>query len=107
VEIVNTLKENTMKKLIASVLLLPVLVLAQEPVVVEKPIICAKTAEVLNGLRDQYKELPIWVGEDDKSRYSLFVSKEGSWTLLQFNKEIACILGVGEKSREIFQGPKT
>jgi len=95
-----------MKKFLVSVLLLPVLAVAQEPVIVEKPIVCAKASTLLNGLKDNYDELPMWIGQDEQSKYSLFVSKTGSWTLVQFSNEIACILGAGTNSREIFHGPK-
>jgi hypothetical protein len=95
-----------MKNFLISVLLLPVLAIAQEPVIVEKSIVCAKASTLLNGLKDKYDELPIWIGQDERSRYSLFVSKTGTWTLVQFSDEIACILGVGTDSREIFQGSK-
>jgi hypothetical protein len=95
-----------MKKFLVSVLLLPVLAVAQEPIIIEKSVVCANVSTLLNGLKDHYDELPIWIGQDEKSRYSLFVSKTGSWTLVQFSDEIACILGVGTNSREIFQGSK-
>jgi hypothetical protein len=95
-----------MKNFLISVLLLPVLAIAQEPVIVEKSIVCAKASTLLNGLKDKYDELPIWIGQDERSRYSLFVSKTGTWTLVQFSDEIACILGVGTDSREIIQGSK-
>ena len=95
-----------MKKLFLSVLLLPVLAWAQNPVIVEKPLLCAKTTEILTSLREKYEEHPLWIGKDDKSNYSLFVSKVGTWTLIQFTEEVACILGVGTDSKEIIQGPK-
>ena len=95
-----------MKKILISVLLLPVLALAQGPVIVEKPLLCADTSELLSGLQNKYEESPIWVGQDEKSKYSLFVSKSGTWTLVQFTENVACILGVGKGSREIFSGPK-
>lgn len=96
-----------MKTFIFALLFITGTALAQEPVIVEKPLICAKTKELLNGLKNNYKELPVWVGSDEKSKYSLFVSDSGTWTLIQFNENVACILGVGENSKHIFSGPKT
>lgn len=97
-----------MRKFLLGVLLLPALASAQ-PVTVEKPVICEKAEVVVSGLlANDFKEQPIWVGSDEKSKYSIFAnSKTGSWTLIQFNSTIACILGAGEKSRLIFNGPKT
>lgn len=97
-----------MRNFLLGVLLLPALAHA-EPVTVEKLVPCEKTDIVINGLlSSEYREQPIWVGRDDKSRYSVFANpKTGSWTLIQFNDRIACILGAGEGSRSLSFGPKT
>jgi hypothetical protein len=96
-----------MRKFLLGVLLLPAFVVAQ-PVTVEKPIICEETGKVINALQQgQYKENPSWIGYDDKSRYALFVNeKTQTWTIIQFNDTIACIIGNGEGSRQVFTGPK-
>lgn len=96
-----------MRKFLLGVLLLPALVVAQ-PVTVEKAIICEETGKVIDALqKGQYKEMPSWIGYDEKSKYSLFVNeKTKTWTIIQFNETIACIIGNGEGSRQIFTGPK-
>ncbi len=96
-----------MRNLLLGVLLLPVFAFA-EPVTVEKPLVCDKTEKVIERLQNgQYKENPNWIGYDEKSRYALFSNeKTRTWTMIQFNDKIACILGVGEGSRIIFSGPK-
>jgi hypothetical protein len=96
-----------MKKLLVSVILLPVLAVAQGPVIVEKPIVCEKVEIILNSLSNEFSEKPIWLGDANDSKYSVFVSKSGAWTIIQFTDRIACIIGVGESSREIFLDPKT
>ena len=97
-----------MRKFLLGVLLLPALAVAQ-PVTVEKPVICEKTEKVIDSLqKGQYKENPSWIGYDDKSKYALFVNeKTRTWTMIQFNENIACIIGVGEGSKLVFSGPKT
>ncbi len=92
-----------MKKILALLLLVPGFSLAQEPIVADKSVVCSQTKVVLEALREIYKEEPIWLGKgNDRSRYSLFVNpKNGAFTLLQFNDEIACIIGVGESSINI------
>lgn len=97
-----------MRQFLLGVLLLPALAQAQ-PVTVEKPVICDKVEIVIRGLQDgQYQEQPFWIGVDDLSRYTLFTNpKTRTWTLVQFNDRIACILGAGEGSRAIITGPKT
>ena len=82
-----------------------------QSVTVQKPIECADTATLMKGLSgSDYKEKPIWWGIEPGvtvSRYSLFVNEETkSWTLIQFDEKIACVLGTGEASTQIFNGPK-
>lgn len=99
-----------MKYILILALLLVGLVAAQS-VTVQKPVECVDTATLLQGLSgSSYKEKPIWWGTEPGatvSRYSLFVNEETkSWTLIQFNEKIACVLGTGEASTQIFSGPK-
>jgi len=82
-----------------------------QTVTVKKPLTCAATSEVMGALIDSdYKEKPIWMGLEPSvppSRYSLFVNDETkTWTLIQFDETIACVLGTGEASTELFTGPK-
>lgn len=91
--------------------LLAVGLVAAQSVTVQKPIECADTALLLRGLSgSDYKENPIWLGTEPGvtlSRYSLFVNEETkSWTLVQFDEKLACVLGTGKASTQIFQGPK-
>lgn len=89
-----------MKKLVLSVLLLPALALAQRPVIVEKPVVCNWAQPLIERLSKEFKETPIWIGiGEDSARYSLFTSATGAWTLIQFNDEIACIIGSGQTSQ--------
>jgi hypothetical protein len=96
-----------MRNLIFSVLLLPVLARAQDPVMVDKKVVCTTVEIVLSTLTEDYDEQPIWIGQSSDSRYSLFTDKQGSWTIIQFNDKIACVIGAGRSSRQIFSGPKT
>lgn len=97
-----------MRNFLLGVLLLPAFATAQ-PVTVDKPVQCEKTETVIKGLiGGDYKENPLWVGIDNNSKYSLFANiKTGSWTLLQFDDKIACVIGSGEKSKMIFSKPNT
>jgi hypothetical protein len=72
----------------------------------EKTVVCDKTQNVLDVIiNGRYQETPMWGGVDDNSRYSLLVNREtGTWTLIQFTKETACILGTGEGSRSMAPG---
>jgi len=91
-----------MKKIISIILLLPFFVWSQEPVIVDKKISCTTTEIVLQSLTEKFFEKPIWLGEGSDSLYSIFVSKNGSWTIIQFNNQIACVIGVGKSSKQIY-----
>lgn len=69
---------------------------------VEKPIVCMETAALYSSLTSEdIKEQIYWVGDSDSgdSKYVLFTNKKTrTWTFVQLNEKIACILGTGEKS---------
>ena len=101
-----------MKKFIAFLLMVSVIAfaLAQSTAVeINKKVVCDDTKTLLDTLLNEYKESPVWAGTDDKSKYSLLINQEtGTWTMIQFDKNTTCILGVGEHSRAIsFGKPKT
>lgn len=82
-----------------------------QTVTVQKPVNCFDMEPLFRGLMgDDYKEKPIWMGSEpgtNLSKYSLFVNQETkSWTMIQFNDQIACVLGSGEFSTQILSGPK-
>jgi len=97
-----------MRTLLISILLLPIFALA-EPVTVEKSVTCDKPKAVIETISgSDINEVPFWVGTDDKSKYVLMVNKKtGTWTMVQYNSNIACIIGFGENQQQIFLGPKT
>ena len=99
-----------MKYMLLFVMLVIGLVAAQS-VTVQKPVECADTKTLFQGLvGSDYKEKPIWWGVEPGaivSKYSLFVNEQTkSWTLIQFDEKIACVLGTGEASTLLFNGPK-
>ena len=69
---------------------------------------CGETAEVLGALMLEYKEQPIWVGRTDKGlNYGIFANVQGkSWTMIQYNEKISCIVLVGSESA-VFPEPKS
>ena len=78
---------------------------------VQKPVECVNTETLFQGLiGSDYKEKPSWLGIEPGatlSKYSLFVNEQTkTWTLIQFDAKMACVLGTGEASTQIFTGPK-
>lgn len=93
-----------------SILLIVVSVVQADPIEKKKPVICDETKKIYEELvNGEYAEMPVWGGHGEKSNFVLLVNKEtGTWTLLEFNKDTSCILGVGEGSRALgFGKPKT
>ncbi len=96
------------------ILLLLVLIfgyVAAQTINLQKNIGCLGTEVLLQALSgSDYKEKPIWMGiESDApmSKYSLFVNGDTrTWTLIQFDDTIACVLGTGGFSTHIFNGPR-
>jgi len=71
-----------------------------EPATIKKPVICDSTDIVLKALiGENYQEKPVWLGASNEKlvNYSLWVNASTkTWTIVQFNNDIACIIGTGE-----------
>jgi hypothetical protein len=71
-------------------------------VVVPKPVECTATKKLLPAIVvSDYKEIPVWFGQepDSGSNYTLFANlTTKTWTLIQFDHNVACIVGSGTQS---------
>ena len=68
---------------------------------IDKPVVCDEVKKMITHLATVYDEAPVWHGAigDGGSQYALLVNvKNDTWTFIQFDKQHACILGVGAKS---------
>lgn len=94
-----------MKKLIA-VLVLSLCALAQANqeikfTDIKKPVKCADTKQLFTGLKTVFNETMIWNSSnailDDRTTIALFKNKQnGSWTLVEYDDAITCVLASGE-----------
>jgi len=69
--------------------------------VLSKEVVCASMSTVLEILKHpRVDEKPIWIGkEQDKSNLVLLLNaKTNSWTVIQYYRDFACVLGMGEQS---------
>ena len=68
-----------------------------------KEVICGDSKDILSTLTGKdFKEVPLWSGTDPESetRFVLMVNHDDtSWTIVQYTKNTACILGTGEGFR--------
>jgi len=74
---------------------------AQEIIDLTKPVKCGDAEWVMNHFTGEYGERPQWVGKDGNSNsyVTLLINKEtGTWTLLQYDGRLACVLSTGQSA---------
>jgi len=71
---------------------------AQEVIDINKAMKCSNAQTVINYFFDTYKETPVWVGKTVlNTNITLLMNKETrSWTMVEYDARIACVLGAGE-----------
>ena len=71
---------------------------AQEIIDLQKSLKCSDAQVVMNYFVDTHKETPVWVGKSvHNTHITLLVNKETrSWTMIEYDTRIACVLGAGE-----------
>ena len=98
-----------MYRFLPVLILLAPLLASAEPIQINKPVTCENTLLIFQALVEQAGEKPIWVGKGDGTDTSRTVilanEKTKSWTIVQFDKNMACVLGSGVGSQLIFTGP--
>lgn len=103
-----------MKKLVLSLLALPVFAFAQQPspdvVTIEKSVVCIDAAVLVNELEsNKYREVPVWMGTDIESAslWGLITNPvTGTWTIIQFDQDVGCIIGAGTNSGPVLPPAK-
>lgn len=65
-----------------------------------KPMKCSEVQVTFNFFADNFNEKPIWVGKSNSGSYiTLLVNQEKrTWTMVEYDTRIACVLGAGETS---------
>lgn len=98
-----------MKTLILTLALIALPAHAQQWQYLESVVPCGPLQEVVRVLsQSQYREVPIWRGHSDRdpTRFLLFMNVErGNFTLVQYHKELACVLGLGSSSEIVDRSP--
>ena len=71
---------------------------AQEVIRLNKEMKCSNAEFLMNEFTQNYGESPIWVGKTDHGTHiTLLVNKiKKTWTIIEYNAKLACVLGVGE-----------
>lgn len=73
---------------------------AQEIVDLVKPLKCSDAESVMNYFTTNYQEVPLWVGKTTTGTWiTLLVNRETrTWTMIEYDAKMACVLGAGETS---------
>jgi len=62
----------------------------------QKPVWCEKKDVIINTLLEKFNEKPLWMGKGEGTGFVLFANeKTQTWTWIQFNDEVGCVLGTG------------
>ena len=71
---------------------------AQEIIDLQKPLKCSDAQVVMNYFVDTHKETPVWVGKSvHNTHITLLMNRETrSWTVIEYDTRLACVLGAGE-----------
>lgn len=101
-----------MKKLLVAFLLGVSLIVyaqkAEKPVTTSKKIVCLSFKKAISDLKEKYGEEPIVMGTTtnmEDVKMAVFVNPDtGSFTVLEFDEEAACIISVGKDAR--YRTPK-
>ena len=67
----------------------------------EKGVWCEDQKVVLETLAARYNEKPLWIGQDLKNSNIYIMTtneKEATWTFIETNGQVACVLGAGTNS---------
>jgi len=90
-----------MRLALLTILLVPFMAFAEEPVTVNKEVFCTTTTTMLSAVRSSYGEYPVWHG-DTEGEGSVVITANpttNSWSIIQYNEKVACILEVGKGFR--------
>jgi hypothetical protein len=75
-----------------------------------KKIYCGETSVIVEFLLgEDYEEVPAWGGKDAETNSSFVLmvnSKTKTWTIIQMNDEVACLIGSGSDSTRFNLGKK-
>ena len=78
---------------------------AQQGEMVNKPVFCSSLKVIIEAVTGEFGESPVWRGNDNKSNYIMTTNpKTGTWTMIQYNDQVACVVGVGINSKTIYTG---
>lgn len=78
--------------------LISTMVPAQDIIDLTKSMKCSDPQKVMNYFVETHKEMPVWVGKSvHNSHITLLMNRDTrSWTLIEYDNNLACVLSAGE-----------
>ena len=76
---------------------------------VNKPVVCGKLKDIIEEVSgEKYQEQPFWTGaQGDTNKIIIMLNKkEKTWTIIQYEGEIGCMIGSGNRGALIFPNSK-
>ena len=73
-----------------------------------KSVICDNTEKVFRTMLEEFGETPQWRGSTPEQGTSTVLTvnaKTGAWTLIEYTSQMACVIGVGERSSSAWGMP--
>ena len=80
-----------------------------EPFSSRKNIVCDDATTLIGEIVKEFGETPVWSGANPATNttYGVLMNpKTNTWTIIQFDSKVACILGVGEDAKSLMSGSK-
>jgi len=68
------------------------------------PVLCADLRTVIESLSRTHRETPQWQGRDHEGQWGFMRfenARTGEWTLIKYNTQVACVIGVGTESKTL------
>lgn len=89
-----------MYKILVTMVMFLVITASAAPIVSDKKVACFPIKQLVTILLDRYGEEPMLFGiseRNDDIGVAVYINKEtGTYTIIEFNKDAACILSVGK-----------
>lgn len=67
-----------------------------QPQIIQKPVFCDDHSAIIKILTETLNEKPLWQGKTESSTVIFLINpKTNSWTIIETNGNIACVIAVG------------
>jgi len=90
-----------MRTILLTLLVLASTLAAAEPRMASKKVLCDSTQAIFKTVVEDFEETPQWRGQGTQQATTVVLTVNratGTWTLIEYREEWACVIAVGEGS---------